>query len=885
MLLTNANSLRSKTDELTVVLEANNIDICCITESWLDTNISTDVVDIAGYVCYRRDRNDGRQGGGVVCYVRQDLPVSLVRPVGEENVESLWLLYRQPRMPRSISHLLLGVVYHPPKSVSHVTSTHIVDNIDAVVRQHPYAGMLIVGDFNKMTDKPLRDLGLKQIVKSATRKSAILDKIYTNISERYNQPTVLPKIGKSDHRCVIFLPVDGEKRTVGQRVLVSVRSNDHNCKSQLARHLAEFDWSALYEMSSTESMTSYFYDVTTSLLDQYLPTRTVARHSTDKPWITDDFRRLIRQRQYAWTNNNPVEYRRLRNAVNRLSCKLRKRFYAKKIECLRNCDSSNWWRLTKQLIGQVSKPDLAGLANNLTGGDTQELADNINQSLINVSADLTRLNPADDYSTGSDVVATPGELKYIISPEVVFRKLENISIRKSPGPDNLPNWFLRDFAFAISDPLCHIFNSSIREGVVPTIWKSANIVAIPKTKPPKSIEQDLRPISLTSTVSKVFESLIGQWMLDSVSDKFDKKQFGAIKGRSTSHALVDILHKWYRALDERDSVRVVFVDYAKAFDHVDHPTVMRKLAALGVPPILLRWLQSFLTDRQQRVKIGNVFSDWASPNGSMPQGTWLGPYVFLSLINDLISSLELHKFVDDCTLSEIISKLNASIMQQAIDRLDSWSATNLMNVNVKKTKELLLGPINRNPPPILQINGQSIERVKTYKLLGVHLTDKLKWNEHVSSICSKAAQRLHFLQVLKHAAMSREDLLYYYQSVVRPVTEYACVVWHTSLTKRQTKHIDSIQSRALKIIFGDDSVSRSAASDILPSLSQRREDLTRKFFKSLLNPSSCLHDLIPEERDRDATSKLRNAKPYPAPTTRTERYKNSTIIYALNNYQ
>ena len=113
---------------------------------------------------------------------------------------------------------------------------------------------------------------------------------------------------------------------------------------------------------------------------------------------------------------------------------------------------------------------------------------------------------------------------------------------------------------------------------------------------------------------------------------------------------------------------VRFVDYAKAFDHVDHQTAMKKLAALGVPPILLRWIHSFLTDRQQRVKIGEALSNWASPNGGMPQGTWLGPYIFISLIDDLQSILELHKFVDDCTLTEIIAKYSIGAMQQELDK-------------------------------------------------------------------------------------------------------------------------------------------------------------------------------------------------------------------------
>jgi len=129
-------------------------------------------------------------------------------------------------------------------------------------------------------------------------------------------------------------------------------------------------------------------------------------------------------------------------------------------------------------------------------------------------------------------------------------------------------------------------------------------------------------------------------------------------------------------------------------------------------------------------------------------------------------------------------------MQHELDELNSWSQTNFMNINTKKTKEMLLGTIVKNPPPALQLNGQTLERVKTYKLLGLHVTDSLKWNVHVSSICSKAAQRLHFLKQLKRAAMSYEDLLYYYQSVVIPVVEYACVVWHTSLTKGQTKLIE-----------------------------------------------------------------------------------------------
>jgi len=590
-----------------------------------------------------------------------------------------------------MSHILFSVVYHPPNANHHVTSNHIVDNVDAVIRQHPNAGIMIAGDFNRMADKPLRDLTLKQIVKVATRKTVTLDKIYTNIGDWYSKPVAMPGIANSDHQAIIVTPTFGGKCTAGHPFTATVRSKDRNSKILLAHQLANFDWSVLYEMSSTESMVEYFYDVTTSLLNEYLPTYEVTRYSTDKPWITDEFRRLIRQRQYAWTHNNMFDYHRYRNSVNRLSKTLRKTFYQKRIAGLRNCDSANWWKQTKLLTGQASKSELLGLANTITGGDVKQLANVINDSLIKVSDDLKRLTSVDNCLSDSDVPLD--ECDFTISPEAVFHRLEKINIRKAPGPDNLPNWFLRDFAFALCNPLCCIFNSSLQEGVVPAIWKQADVVPIPKTKPPKSVEQDLRPISLTPTLSKVLESLIGRFLLNSISEKFDKKQYGALKGRSTSHELVDILHKWHSALDQRQSVRVAFVDYAKAFDHVDHRTVLNKLHDLGIAPILLRWLASFLLDREQRVKIGRVLSEWARPNGGMPQGTWLGPYVFLALINDLSSLVELHKFVDDCTLSEILTASDVTIMQDEIDSLNRWSTTNFMNVNTKKTKEMLLGPV------------------------------------------------------------------------------------------------------------------------------------------------------------------------------------------------
>jgi len=141
------------------------------------------------------------------------------------------------------------------------------------------------------------------------------------------------------------------------------------------------------------------------------------------------------------------------------------------------------------------------------------------------------------------------------------------------------------------------------------MWKRANVLPLPKINPPASIESDIRPISLTPTVSKILESFVGSWILELVGSQLDDRQYGGLKGRSKTHVLVDMLHHSNKALDDGHSVRILFIDYAKAFDHVDHNIVIQKLKALGVPDFMVRWLSSFLRVRQQRVKVIDIFSD------------------------------------------------------------------------------------------------------------------------------------------------------------------------------------------------------------------------------------------------------------------------------------
>jgi len=168
----------------------------------------------------------------------------------------------------------------------------------------------------------------------------------------------------------------------------------------------------------------------------------------------------------------------------------------------------------------------------------------------------------------------------------------------------------------------------------------------------------------------------------------------------------------------------------------------------------------------------------------------------------LQTSCLMHKFIDDTTLFEFVAKSTTSCMKACCDELVHQSEEMRMNVNARKTKEMLIGPMAKDPPPLLSLCGATVERVPVFKLLGVHVSSDLKWTKHIDAVVSKAASRLYFLKQLRRADVPTRDLLHFYTTVVRPVLEYACPVWYPGLTSARSELLESVQKRAIRIISG-----------------------------------------------------------------------------------
>ena len=707
---------------------------------------------------------------------------------------------------------------------------------------------------------------------------SVIDLCYTNMVQYYSTPVHLPGVGLSKHQVIVIRPSScGPNKP--ETYHVCRRDHRPKAKQALKDAISKVHWEPVIRLSTCEEQMHAFSTIMDDLVNTFLPMKVMKRCSNDHPWISDEFRRVIQLRQHHHHAGNTLMYNVYRNKANRMRKQLKSRFYANKMAELQSECPRRWWQLIKDITGQRSPQNtLQGLANTTGDGSMAGLAEQINASLQRVTDDMTPLR-----CTTLPAAHVPS--KYIIPVNSVEKQLSKIKVSKAAGPDNIPNWVLRDMAPELAPVICSIWNASFRDAFVPAIWKSADIISIPKVSPPMSVDKDLRPISLTPSLSKGLEFYARKWTNEPLTPVLDPHQFGSRANYSTVTALVHLIHSWLLELEKPGTViRTLLIDYRKAFDRVDHTILVNKLHHLGLPDFLVAWYESFLGSRKQRVKLGDVYSDWAPVTAGVPQGTLTGPTAFLLHINDLHTVCPHIKYVDDTSIWEScnISGSNSQL-QQAADQVSAWTEKTKMQLNVDKTKEMHIyfgkKPTTFSP---VTFDDRQIDCVTSCKLLGVVINNKLTWDDHINYIIKKASKRLYFLRLLKRAAVNPSDIIKVFVSTVRSTLEYAAEVWQPGTAQTLKDKLEHIQKRALKIVYPSLSYSSALRVAGLETLEVRRELLCKNWFNKLCDVNHPLHHLLPQRR---SSSRLRNALNIPLPKVRTERLKKSPIYYGIFKYQ
>ena len=445
-----------------------------------------------------------------------------------------------------------------------------------------------------------------------------------------------------------------------------------------------------------------------------------------------------------------------------------------------------------------------------TISDPTEISDRFCHYFTNIGLNLNRNLPKDlDMHSPCKYLAGVFCNSFFLSPvceSEVRNVVKSFKPGKASGFDNIPMSIIKQSIDLISSPLMHIINLSFAQGIVPDQIKIARVIPVFKYDD-ESKFTNYRPISILPAFSKIFERIIYNRMLANI-DKYNiltEQQYGFRKGRSTSLALIDLFDKVTSAIDNKKFTIGLFLDLSKAFDTVDHDILFSKLVHYGFRGLILDWLKSYLSNRTQFVDYNGHYSETQQIICGVPQGSILGPLLFLIYINDLANVsnvLEFILFADDSNIfysHESIDHL-ATVFNLELKNISIWFKANKLSLNVAKTKFIIFRPRQKRQRVAISlcIDNRTISRVTDTLFLGVIIDETLSWKPHISCIANKIAKSIGIISRARFY-LNKTSLRFLYYTMIYPYLQYCNIVWASTYISN-LKRIVVLQKRIIRII-------------------------------------------------------------------------------------
>lgn len=844
LMLTNARSVKNKLDEISLKLSSFKPQLMIITESWLSDELDDSYLVMSNYQILRKDRCSN--GGGILVYHSDAVQIEECRCLNFDSFDcktEFLIFFLRP------SDVLVIVIYHPHwgSSTAHSQAVDCVLHIMAHVQEvHVFRSLILCGDFNGLSEH-IDDLnsllGTSSLFNFATRLDAQLDFVLSDEAPSFKDVQRLSPLGNSDHCVILCTPASlPPPPSVLKRI---VREKSATSCANFHFDLVRSDLSFILDKVDVNEAANDFVGLLTDLFDKHFPAKSIRVRGNDKPWVKPSLKLLINKRDVAYNKGKTAKYMRLRKAVNGHITSLKRRYL---VSAVNEKNSSTMWHAIKNVIStRGSAPRLCPEVNNLKSVFSSAFSD--------TSIPLS-VSP---YLPSKPLIISIDEVLYRL------RTLKNCS----PGIDGIPPWILRDYRAILAPYIRHIFNLSVSLGVVPDAFKLSFVVPIPKGS--QNSRQEYRPISMLPILSKILEKIVlKRWLLPLVPN-IGSNQFAFVprEGQGTTVALTYTMNKILSFLDSPGAVRLLMIDFSKAFEKIPHNTILNALSGLEAPKELITWLGSYFSDRKQCVRANNIFSDWYPSKSGVPQGGVLSPLLFAISVNDFEPKYEnslMVKYADDICLLHFVRLDADDRLQDEINGMISWSSEHGLAINPQKTKLLSFQTKKTLTTPKVFIGSAEVEIVSSAKLLGVLLSSDFSWKAHVTASLRKARKRLFFLHRLRQARAPQCVLGSTYCSMIRSILSYAFPAW-CNVGKTLIKDLIRFERRICKRFNIECEV------DFLTFC----ETMARRLSEKSLDVSHPLNSIFDFSSTRFSS---RLGKSHRRVLARTSRFKSSFIRFA-----
>lgn len=904
--------LNSKTRDFynAVHVTSDEYDMIALTETWLSNSVYDGELFSENFSVFKiRNRNDTVRGGGVLLAVKRMFDCTLLEL--DFNFPEIDLLGIKIKINNYTSIYILIVYIAPNCKVNRREDLFSFLESLEILYQNSF---IILGDFNitKLNDHYLNNtrnsnvdmllnfvdfFDCQQLNRITNFNNHILDLVLTKFTcDVYKSSYGFVEVDQ--HHPPLNIEV---LLTASKQKYLATNSNIDNFNYRKADFAAMYqlfqnaEWGNLDSYKNVDLAVKCFYEKIYGIFDICVPK--INNISKRYPaYFNKNIIRNIKNKdklriQSKKTNNVQLQnqYTELRAQIKN-DIKVAHRQYLDDIQMRINCDSRSFWQYIKNTRGSADIPDRMYL-NGVECADGKTMSEKFASYFGSV------------YERDTPETTIIPEMLYVpevlcinqVTCEDVCDAIKGLKVNRAIGPDNIPSYIFKGMVGFLAEPLKILFNKSLKENKFPDIWKETKICPIFKTGDKKKIEH-YRPISLLSCPAKIFECILYKYIYNSVANKITPYQHGFVNKKSTTTNLCNITQYIAESLDKGYQVDVIYTDYAKAFDKVSHKILLNKLSTeFGFNECLVNFFRSYLQFRKQRVVVKGFYSDYFISTSGVPQGSNLGPLLFLLFINSVVKEIKncnILMYADDLKIYSRINNVSDSeALQNDLNKLHKWSTENKLSFNINKCYVLQFTRKKNKINFTYRINENILSMVTEMRDLGVTYDLQLNFKTHMANITNKALKMYGF--VIRNSKHFNDIgcIRKLYVSYVRSILEYCSIIWSPYYINH-SYHIEKVQNKFLRYIYYRKNgiyqlhIPREDVMNTynLKSLEDRRKATSIIFLYKLIHNLVDDSVLLAHLNFHVPTYRIRNPVSFYVDNTRTNYYSNSPIMVMCKNY-